>query len=358
MAYLALHSLSKSYGDHWAVRDVSLAVEKGEVLSLLGPSGCGKTTTLNMIAGFVAPSGGRIELDGAPIDNVAINRRDTLMVFQSYALFPHMTASQNVSFGLEMRRVPKAERDSRVDEALTLVGLGDLGARYPGQLSGGQQQRVALARAIVLRPKVLLLDEPLSNLDAKLRQEMRVELRKIQQRVGITTVFVTHDQGEALAISDRIAVMNAGKVEQLGTPVQIYERPQSLFVATFIGDVNVLRVSVAGVEGARLVARIHDGATFALPVDGTHRVGDQVALLIRPERMRFASAGASAANQLTGTVDASIYVGNMVQLLLSIKGHAEPLQIHLPGLRGASSHNRGDQVTVEWDPEDSSLIRI
>jgi putative spermidine/putrescine transport system ATP-binding protein len=358
VAYLELHSLSKAYDEHWAVRDVNLGVRQGEVLSLLGPSGCGKTTTLNMIAGFVTPTSGRIDLDGAPIDRVPLNRRDTLMVFQSYALFPHMTARQNVAFGLEMRRVPKGERESRVTEALSLVGLGSLGDRYPGQMSGGQQQRVALARAIVLRPKVLLLDEPLSNLDAKLRQEMRVELRKIQQQVGITTVFVTHDQAEALAISDRIAVMNAGRVEQLGTAVEIYERPRSLFVATFIGDVNVLRAEVVDARADFLRARICDGTSVAVPGTGEHRVGDQVALLVRPERMRFSQGPSARANTLSGTVDSSIYIGNMVQLRVTIPGHSDPVQIHLPGLRDASSRSRGDQVTVEWDPEDSSLIRL
>ncbi|HYC37236.1 MAG TPA: ABC transporter ATP-binding protein [Usitatibacter sp.] len=355
MAYLQLRSLGKSYGDQWAVRDVSLGVEQGEVLSLLGPSGCGKTTTLNMIAGFIEPTSGSIDLDGKPIDKVPLNRRDTLMVFQSYALFPHMTASQNVAFGLEMRKVPKEERGRRVAEALALVGLGHLGQRYPGELSGGQQQRVALARALVLRPKVLLLDEPLSNLDAKLRQEMRVELRRIQQQVGITTVFVTHDQAEALAISDRIAVMNAGVVEQLGSAVEIYERPASLFVATFIGEINALRATVVGVHEDTVTAKIDDGAVVGAARSREHRVGDEVTLLVRPERLRFASGGSSA-NRLSGVVDASIYVGNMIQLRLKVAGHEQPLQIHLPGIRGAASHAAGDVVTIEWDPQDSSVI--
>src|SRR6185312_33366 len=218
MAFLALDRLTKRYGEAVAVDRLSLTVEKGEFVSLLGPSGCGKTTTLQMIAGFVAPSGGAVMLDGADLLATKPAKRDLGIVFQSYALFPHMTAAENVAFGLEMRGVSRGEREERVAEALALVGLTALAGRFPRSMSGGQQQRVALARALVIRPRVLLLDEPLSNLDAKLREEMQVELRQIQRTVGTTTILVTHDQGEAMALSDRIVVMSQGRIEQIGSP--------------------------------------------------------------------------------------------------------------------------------------------
>ncbi len=239
MTYLVLNGLSKRYGDTVAVQDLSLSVNRGEFISLLGPSGCGKTTTLQMIAGFVEPTGGSIVLDGRDVSKVPANKRGLGMVFQNYALFPHMTAAENVSFGLEMQRVRKDEREARVAEALKLVGLSHLADRHPARMSGGQQQRVALARALVIRPSVLLLDEPLSNLDAKLREEMQLELRSIQRTVGTTTILVTHDQSEALALSDRVVVMNQGRVEQVAEPFQAYEGPASQFVGGFLGKANV-----------------------------------------------------------------------------------------------------------------------
>src|SRR3954452_16865040 len=243
MPFLALQGLTKRFGDAAAVDDLSLTVEQGEFVSLLGPSGCGKTTTLQMIAGFVEASGGSVTLDGRDLLAMKPAERGLGLVFQSYALFPHMTAAQNVAFGLEMRRVPTAERASRVKEALALVGLAQLADRYPRRMSGGQQQRVALARALVIRPRILLLDEPLSNLDAKLREEMQIELRQIQRTVGTTTILVTHDQAEAMALSDRVVVMNAGRVEQVARPHEAYERPATAFVAAFLGKTNRLRVN-------------------------------------------------------------------------------------------------------------------
>ena len=269
MSYLVLNRLSKRYGDLTAVEDLSLSVERGEFISLLGPSGCGKTTTLQMIAGFVEPSGGSIVLDGKDVSRTPANKRGLGMVFQNYALFPHMTAAENVSFGLEMQRVGKDERQARVAEALKLVGLSHLADRHPARMSGGQQQRVALARALVIRPSVLLLDEPLSNLDAKLREEMQLELRSIQRTVGTTTILVTHDQAEAMALSDRIVVMNQGRAEQVGPPHEVYERPASAFVAGFLGKTNLV-----------------NGVT------------------VRPERIFFAEAG------LAGTVRTRIFQGN------------------------------------------------
>jgi putative spermidine/putrescine transport system ATP-binding protein len=235
---LRLAGITKRYGAVTAVDGVDLEVRDGEFLTLLGPSGCGKTTTLGLIAGFFPPSAGEIYLKGRPVAGLPPFKRDIGVVFQDYALFPHMTAGENVAFGLRMRNVERAEMDARVKEALDLVQLRGLGERRPLELSGGQRQRVALARALVIRPAVLLLDEPLSNLDLKLREEMRVEIAGLQRRLGITTVFVTHDQGEALVMSDRIAVMNAGRIEQLGRPAEIYERPATRFVAQFIGRMN------------------------------------------------------------------------------------------------------------------------
>src|ERR1700736_1510569 len=238
MAHLELDRVSKQLGAQTVVDDFSLAVGKGEFVSFLGPSGCGKTTTLQMIAGFLDPSRGAIRLEGRDLAAVQPAKRGLGIVFQSYALFPHMTAAENVAFGLEMRRVPRAERDGRVRATLAMVGLAGYEDRYPRRMSGGQQQRVALARALAIRPRVLLLDEPLSNLDAKLREEMQIELRQILRSLGTTTILVTHDQAEAMALSDRISVMNAGRIEQVGTPTQVYERPATPFVAGVLGRTN------------------------------------------------------------------------------------------------------------------------
>jgi putative spermidine/putrescine transport system ATP-binding protein len=269
MAFLDLEGLSKNFGTHTAVDGLTLGVEKGEFVSLLGPSGCGKTTTLQMIAGFVEPSGGAIRLEGRDLLAVRPAKRGLGIVFQSYALFPHMSVAENVAFGLEMQGVARDERARRVTETLELVGLAAFAARFPRQLSGGQQQRVALARALVIRPRILLLDEPLSNLDAKLREEMQIELRQIQRTVGTTTILVTHDQGEAMALSDRIVVMNKGRAEQVAAPHEAYERPATPFVANFLGKTNL--------------------------VDGK---------AIRPERIEFAASG------LAGIVQTRIFQGN------------------------------------------------
>ncbi|MGH8848865.1 MAG: ABC transporter ATP-binding protein, partial [Polaromonas sp.] len=240
MSFLTLANVTKSYGATRAVIDMNLSVEKGEFVSLLGPSGCGKTTTLQMIAGFADVSAGRIMLDGRNITHAKPNTRGLGIVFQSYALFPHMNVHDNVSFGLEMRRIPKGERAERVKAALALVHLEAYAMRYPRELSGGQRQRVALARALVIEPPVLLLDEPLSNLDAKLREEMQFELRQIQRKVGTTTVMVTHDQTEAMSISDRVVVMEAGRVTQIDKPHRLYEHPQTRFISSFVGKANLL----------------------------------------------------------------------------------------------------------------------
>ncbi|HEX7217712.1 MAG TPA: ABC transporter ATP-binding protein, partial [Burkholderiales bacterium] len=278
MSYLELEGVRKDFGSFTALRDIRLDVAQGEFVCFLGPSGCGKTTLLRLIAGFAQAQTGRVKLDGQDVAGLPPWKRDVGMVFQSYALWPHMTVAQNVAFGLEERRRPRAEIDARVAKALELVGLSDYAQRRPAQLSGGQQQRVALARTIAIEPKVLLLDEPLSNLDARMRVSVRRELRGLQQRLGVTTIFVTHDQEEANTISDRIAVMNAGTIQQVGTPMELYERPANLFVASFLGSANILDGSagVAVPAGQKLVFRPQHavlapvaGATMSGPV--THR---------------------------------------------------------------------------------------
>jgi putative spermidine/putrescine transport system ATP-binding protein len=339
---VGLEGVGKAYGTVMALDHVDLAVDEGELLSLLGPSGCGKTSTLNAIAGFVTPDRGRVLLDGADVTHEPAWRRGLGVVFQSYALFPHMSVADNVAFGLRARGVPRREIGARVAEALALVRLPGAGALRPGQLSGGMQQRVALARALVIRPRVLLLDEPLAALDRKLREEMRAELRDIQRAVGITTVFVTHDQHEALGLSDRIAVMNAGRLEQLGTPREIYERPATRFVADFIGASSVLpaRVVDAGtVElpgGTRLSARLSGGAA-----------GAPVHLLVRPERVELAVAGPNA---VAARVVSVMYLGDHSEVRLELAGGLRLLA----AVRGAAMVAAGDQVTVRL-PADAFL---
>jgi putative spermidine/putrescine transport system ATP-binding protein len=343
MSFLVLDRLGKRFGDHVAVDALDLAVEKGEFVSLLGPSGCGKTTTLQMIAGFVEPTGGGITLDGRDLLRVRPSQRGLGIVFQSYALFPHMTVAENVGFGLEMQGVAHGERLRRVEEALALVGLAAFAHRHPRRMSGGQQQRVALARALVIRPRILLLDEPLSNLDAKLREEMQIELRQIQRTVGTTTLLVTHDQAEAMALSDRIVVMNAGRVEQIGRPHEVYERPASPFVAGFLGKTNLL-------EGA--VERRAEGTRAAIG-DGHWPVPDsaagQVTVTVRPEKIGFTDGGTCS---LGGSVHTRIFQGNhwlyqvdtpcgLVTVIRQNSGEEAPAE--------------GARVRLTWRAEDMSV---
>jgi putative spermidine/putrescine transport system ATP-binding protein len=284
MSFLTLHSLGKTYNGQPVVSDADLAVGKGEFVSLLGPSGCGKTTTLQMIAGIIEPSAGRIVLDGRDITREKPDRRGLGVVFQSYALFPHMTVAQNVGFGLEMRKVARAERDQRIGRILALVQLAPMADRYPRQLSGGQRQRVAIARALVIAPPVLLLDEPLSNLDAKLREEMQFELRRIQRSVGTTTIMVTHDQAEALSISDRVVVMEKGRMIQVAAPFELYERPATPAISTFVGKMN--RFEGVWRSGAVVVAATPLRCDAPAGPDGA-----AVTLTIRPEKIQLSAAG-------------------------------------------------------------------
>ncbi len=330
MTFLVLDELSKAYGGTVAVDRLSLAVNEGEFVSLLGPSGCGKTTTLQMIAGFLEPSAGRISLAGADLLAVPPSKRGLGIVFQSYALFPHMTAAENVAFGLEMRRVPRAKRDARVAEVLALVGLTALADRFPNRMSGGQQQRVALARALAIRPQVLLLDEPLSNLDAKLREEMQLELRQIQQRLGTTTILVTHDQSEAMALSDRVVIMNKGRVEQIARPDIAYDEPASPFVATFLGKTNYL-TAVVRATGDRPVIAIGDLTWPAQP----GLPAGPVTLAVRPERVGFVDTGG-----LRGVVRYRVFQGS--HWLLQVQTDA--------GLVTIIRQNSGEVLPAEGAP--------
>jgi putative spermidine/putrescine transport system ATP-binding protein len=344
MPLLVVEGLTKHYGDQVAVEAMDLTVEKGEFVSLLGPSGCGKTTTLQMIAGFVEPTSGKVRLDGADLLAVRPSKRGLGIVFQSYALFPHITAAENVAFGLEMRGVGNAERDRRVAEALALVGLSALADRYPRRMSGGQQQRVALARALVIKPSVLLLDEPLSNLDAKLREEMQIELRTIQRTVGTTTILVTHDQSEAMALSDRIVVMNKGRVEQIAAPDEAYSRPATAFVASFLGKTNVFPGEIAAsAEGAEFKL---DGARFKLT--GSARAGRALAR-VRPERITLADAGAAG---LRGKVRTRVFQG--AHWLFQLDTGAGPAVVMAPN-DGSALPLEGDDVTLSWKAQDMSV---
>jgi spermidine/putrescine ABC transporter ATP-binding subunit len=303
-----LRGCTRQYGEVRAVDALDLVVHEGELLSLLGPSGCGKTTTLNLVAGFVPPTAGRVLIDGEDVTERPPHRRGLGVVFQSYALFPHLDVFENVAFGLRERRVPAAEIDRRVGEALALVHLDRRGRQRPGELSGGMQQRVALARALVYRPRVLLLDEPLAALDRKLREEMRDELRAIQRAVGITTVFVTHDQAEALGLSDRIAVMSRGRIEQLGAPREIYERPATRFVAEFIGASTILRGRAVGPDRIAL-----DGGLVLRIGAGVPLSGDaEVAVAIRPERVTLARGPGE--NVAEARIDGLVYQGAQTEL--------------------------------------------
>ena len=315
MAYLTLSNVSKQFGDSYAVQDFNLDVQKGEFVSFLGPSGCGKTTTLRMVAGFETPTDGSITIDGADITDKAPNQRNMGMIFQSYALFPNMTVAQNIGFGLRVRKSSKADIADRVKEMVSLVNLDQHAEKYPYQLSGGQQQRVSLARALAIRPNVLLLDEPLSALDAKIRVSLRAQIREIQKRLGITAIFVTHDQEEALSISDRIVVMNVGVIEQVGTPSEIYNFPRTAFVANFVGTLNTADAEV--VDPVKGIVSV-DGVHFKTAKDLKERQkGDQVRISIRPERFSFAS-DEKKDNVLDATVENITFLGSIVRIQVLI----------------------------------------
>ncbi len=350
MAFLDLIHLKKFFGETPAVRDFSLNAERGQFISLLGPSGCGKTTVLRMIAGFEPPTNGRIVLNGNDITGLTPNQRKIGMVFQSYALFPHLTAAGNVAFGLKLTKMPASEIKTRVSEMLELVRLGTFGDRYPYQLSGGQQQRVALARALALQPDLLLLDEPLSALDAKVRAEVREEIRRIQQRLGITAVFVTHDQEEALSISDRVVVMNQGAIEQEGPPFEIYNYPRTPFAAAFVGTLNRLAGEV--VDARQGHVRL-GSVTLQAEAPLQQANGAKVTVMLRPEELRVAGLGAHTTsvngNVLDGTVEAISFLGAVVRM--RVRTSLAPLTIDVFNERQLQLPAIGDQRQVTIPPE-------
>ncbi|MEV0997516.1 ABC transporter ATP-binding protein [Nonomuraea sp. NPDC050202] len=350
LSAIELADVVKEYHSHGevvqAVKGVTLGIEEGEFFSLLGPSGCGKTTTMRMIAGFEAPTKGLVKLYGQDVTNVPPNKRDVNMVFQSYALFPHMSVWDNVAFGLKQRRTPKAEIDRRVGEMLEIVDLADRGKRMPRQLSGGQQQRVALARALVNRPRALLLDEPLGALDLKLRQAMQVELKRIQREVGITFVYVTHDQSEALTMSDRIAVMKDGVVEQLAGPREIYERPATAFVAGFIGTSNLLAGAATGGElkvgGGKVLVPGHDG---------------DVTVTVRPEKITIGTEEpAQELSAVQGIVAEVVYLGTYNSYAVTLADGAEITVFQQNAHDATATAERGDSVWLSWQAQHSYVI--
>ncbi len=358
-AQVRLEKIGKRYGDLWAARDIDLKIERGEFFTLLGPSGCGKTTLLRIIAGFVSPDRGIVFLDDKPVNDVPPWQRDVGMVFQNYALWPHMTVFENVAFGLRERKIPRSEIETRVGDALARVGLATTERRRPSQLSGGQQQRVALARTLVVQPRVLLLDEPLSNLDAKLRAEMRIELLKLQRDLGITTVYVTHDQEEALALSTRIAVMDSGKVVQEGSPHEIYENPRSRFVAQFVGQSNLFFGTIKEAGDEFVEIQTDEGFKIKAAVTALQlktKPAKKITVYIRPEAIVLARIGDAPpeTNRLNGKVAASAYQGSSVAYKVDIGGKS--IRAHVANPRGRNLFNRGDEVTVVFDPKDVGWV--
>ena len=348
---IELVNLTKSYGEVEAVRGVSLSIPEGEFFSLLGPSGCGKTSTLRMIAGFEEPTSGKIMLDGVDMSTVPANQRPVNTVFQNYALFPFMTVAENVGFGLKYVNLGKQEIKTKVGAALELVRMGEYALRKPSQLSGGQQQRVALARALILGPKVLLLDEPLGALDAKLRKTLQVELKSLQESVGITFVYVTHDQEEALTMSDRIAVMAAGKVEQLGSPTEVYENPGTAYVADFLGSANVVNVEVTGPgSSGRTAFRL---GSVTLEAAGPSMVPGPGTLVIRPERIHLDTT-ADDATAISATVERTVYLGAMSDVVVRLESGQELVVRRPSELSG--NHHRGEKVMVHLRPDAMRLV--
>ena len=359
---IEMRDVVKRFGEVYAVDHVSMGIRNGEFFSMLGPSGCGKTTSLRMIAGFEYPTSGEIYLNGTPIGSTPPFQRNVNTVFQSYALFPHMSVAENVAFGLQMKKVPGNEIGRRVDEALEMVRLGGYGTRRPRQLSGGQQQRVALARALVNRPDVLLLDEPLGALDLKLRKEMQLELKRLQERVGITFIFVTHDQEEALTMSDRIAVMSEGKVLQIGTPTEIYERPNCRFVADFIGESNFIRGQVSALGASDVTVTDGNGTTLRGQIVQPVQLGDEVYVSVRPEKARLSvqPPADAPANVFPVTVDRVAYIGSDTRIMVQL-GQDRVFNVWEQNTRSTVDRDaywqRGEQGYLWWPAENALVLK-
>jgi putative spermidine/putrescine transport system ATP-binding protein len=358
---LEVRELTKRYSPQVCVGPISFEVHEGEFFSLLGPSGCGKTTTLRCIAGFETLSGGSIRVGGERLDDKPPHRRDVGLVFQNYALFPHLTVSDNVAFGLRLRRVSKGEIAERVDRILQLVDLAGMTRRFPAQLSGGQQQRVAIARSLVLEPRILMFDEPLSNLDFKLRLQMREELRSLQRRLGKTSIYVTHDQTEALALSDRIAVLSHGRIEQIGTPDEIYERPASVFVAEFIGSSNLLPVRIVG-RGADVTLVVTEGGLRLLCLTAGDAALDgaaDITVLVRPERVHVEQPGGTAApqeNRVAARIADVTYLGEDLHLGLELGG-GDRLRAAMKNANAARRFAAGQAVEIVIAAADLRVLR-
>jgi len=346
-----LDGVTKRFGDVVAVNRLTLTIAAGKITTLLGPSGCGKTTTLRMLAGFYIPDEGEVHIGDERVTDLPPYKRPTRTVFQNYALFPHMSVFENIAFGLRIKKISKSKTRERVEAVMDLVGLTGLGERAPGQLSGGQQQRVALARAIVLQPKVLLLDEPLSNLDAKLRVQMRDEIRSLQQRVGITTIYVTHDQSEAMSISDEVAIMHNGRLQQVGPPQEIYRRPATTFVAGFIGRANFIDSKVLAVDDSEVTLDFF-GSTSSIPQDGYEiQQGDDVVLIIRPEAIHLSDGG----DGFPGKVERATYLGSSVEYVVNVAGQSI-------GAVDYESYRRrifreGEDVVIRFDRDGFHLLK-
>lgn len=347
-----LRNIMKKFQNNIVVQNFNLQVEQGEFISFLGPSGCGKTTTLNMIAGFLEPDGGDLFIKGKRMNGVPPYKRELGMVFQTYSLFPHMTVAENIAYGLKLRKVGKAEIQERVQRVLNLVKLPHVADRYPKQLSGGQRQRIAIARALVIEPSLLLLDEPLSNLDAKLREELRDELKRLHQEIGVTTIFVTHDQEEALSLSDRIVVLNHGRVEQIGTPLEIYNHPASEFVHTFIGKTNRMEGEVAEVAGDRVTVVTSAGLRIVAGCQSRNFAPRQkVAVFVRPERITLSTTPpGDVANKVQGRLQISSFLGSYTEAVVQAGGHTLSVKVQM--IDQAASLTLGTEVWCQWREED------
>jgi putative spermidine/putrescine transport system ATP-binding protein len=348
-----LKNIRKSFGSNVVVENFNLQIEQGECVSFLGPSGCGKTTTLNMIAGFLEPDQGDLFIKGKRMNGLPSNQRELGMVFQTYSLFPHMTIFENVAYGLKLRKTPKSEMQERVKKILEVVKLPNVADRYPKQLSGGQRQRIAIARALVTEPSLLLLDEPLSNLDAKLREELRDELKRLQQEIGVTTIFVTHDQEEALYLSNRIVVLSNGNMEQVGNPWEIYNRPASEFVHTFIGKSNRMSSILEEILPSQLEMRTEDGiALRATPKGIDLRTGEQVSMYVRPERIQLIHEQSASAhmNSVKGQVRLTSFLGAYTECEVAIG--KQTVTVRLQTEQEGGVIKQGETVYLEWKPED------
>ena len=345
-----IEGVNKIYGTNHVVKDLNLKVEEGEFLTLLGSSGCGKTTTLRMIAGFEEPTTGTIKVEGESIEEKEPFERNVNTVFQSYALFPHKTIYDNIAYGLRMKKVPKPEIKERVAEMMKMVQLEGFEKRYPSQLSGGQKQRVAIARALINRPRVLLLDEPLGALDLKLRKQMQLELKRLQKKLNITFIYVTHDQEEALTMSDRIAIMHDGILDQLGTPTEIYESPATKFVATFIGETNIFDGTVSYMNGNEVQVMVENG--FISGIGEGFRFGEYMTVSVRPEKMKFSDTHVHGFS-IVGTVKDYVYVGSVIKCIVALPNGNE---LKIERLAGQPLPKIGSHVYPYWEKEDAVLI--